>query len=220
MINQDLQPLILSLKVAGLATLLTVLVGLPVAWLLAKGKFRGKLLLDAFFSLPMVLPPTVLGYYLLVLIGRQSPLGVFLETKLGLTLVFTWPAAVLAAFVSSLPLMVKTSKAALAAIDTSLEYAARLLGRSEWEIFFTVTLPLAWRGIAAGITLAFAKALGDFGTTIMVAGNIPGRTQTMSIAIYDAVLSGDTARANFLVLLMTVTALLILFFLNSLENKG
>lgn len=219
MTNQYLQPLFLSLKVAGLATLLTVLIGIPVALFLAKSRLRGKLWLDAFLSLPMVLPPTVLGYYLLVVIGRQSPLGIFLENKLGITLVFTWPAAVLAALISSLPLMVKTSKAAFSSVDVNLENAARLLGRTEWEIFFTITLPLAWRGIAAGITLAFARALGEFGTTIMVAGNIPGQTQTMPLAIYDAVLAGNTAQANVLVGLITVVALIILLILNRLENK-
>ncbi|WP_227762148.1 molybdate ABC transporter permease subunit [Zhaonella formicivorans] len=219
MSSSELQPLLLSLQVAGLATLLVIMVGLPVSLILAKANFIGKNLLDAFFTLPMVLPPTVLGYYLLVAIGRQSPLGAFLETRFGVNLVFTWQAAVLAAFISSLPLMVKSAKAAFGAIDVNIENAARTLGRPEWEIFFTVTLPLAWKGIAAGVTLAFARALGDFGTTIMVAGNIPGKTQTMPIAIYDAVLAGDTARANYLVLIITVTAFTILFILNRLENK-
>lgn len=219
MTNIDIQPLLLSLKVSSLATLFIVLVGIPIALLLSRASFRGKNLVDSFFTLPLVLPPTVLGYYLLVAIGRQSPLGQFLENTFGINLVFTWQAAVIAAFFTAFPLLVRSAKAAFGGIDRNIENAARTLGRSELSIFFTITIPLAWKGLMAGVVLAFARALGDFGTTMMVAGNIPGRTQTMPIAIYDAVLSGNTGQANLLVLVMTVTAIVIIVVLNTIEQK-
>ena len=161
---------------------------------------------------PLVIPPTVLGYYLLVAFGRGSWLGAFLESTLGVTLVFTWQGAVLAATVASMPLFVKPARAAIESVDRQLENAARLLGRGEWAVFRTITLPLAWRGIVAGAVMAFARAVGDFGTTLMVAGNIPGRTQTVSIAIYDAVQAGDQGRANALVVLVTVFSVGVLWF--------
>jgi len=215
----ELFPLYLSLKVSFLATLLSLGLGLPLAWVLAKRNWPGKDWVDAVFTLPMVLPPTVLGYYLLVVIGRRSPLGAFLEEKLGVTLVFTWPAAVLAAAVVSLPLLVKSARAAFEGVDPNLEDAARTLGQGELTVFFTVSLPLAWRGIAAGTILAWARALGDFGATLMVAGNIPGQTQTMPIAIYDAVLAGNLTLANTLVIIITLLALVTLGVLNRLNRR-
>ena len=217
--NIDFSPLYLSLKVACFATLLTILLAIPLGYFLARCNFWGKDLLDSLFTLPLVLPPTVLGYYLLVLIGRQSPLGAFLNEKLGIQLIFTWQAAVLAAFFSSYSLLLKSAKAAFATIDQNLENAARTLGRSEINIFFTVTIPLAWKGLTSGIILSFARALGDFGATLMVAGNIPGKTQTMPIAIYDAVIADNVGQANLLVIIITLVAIIAMFLLQLLERK-
>src|SRR6202451_1967235 len=169
----DWFPLWLSLRVAVVSTVVALLLGLWIAYILANREFRGKSLLDAAVTLPLVLPPTVLGYYLLVLIGRASPLGQVWETVFGSPLVFTWKAAVVAALLHSFPLLVKSARAALESVDRSLERAARNLGASEWRLFWRVTLPLARRSIFAATALAFMQALGDFGATIMVAGNIP-----------------------------------------------
>jgi len=218
--NLDLFPLWLSLRVAGVATLLTIAMGLPLAWLLARVRFRGRELLSAVITLPLVLPPTVLGYYLLLALGKQGPIGRFLEGNLGLTLVFTWYAAVVASTVVSLPLLVRAAQAAFEAIDPSLENAARTLGRSEISVFATVTIPLAWRGLLAGTVLAFARALGEFGATLMVAGNIPGRTQTMPVAIYDAVQAGNQDLANLLVLVITVVSVLALLALGKVAGAA
>src|SRR5579875_2885334 len=208
----DWFPLWLSLRVALAATALGIAVGVAIAYLLANRDFRGKEALDAAVTLPLVLPPTVLGYYLLVVIGRESPIGQIWEKMFGSPLVFTWKAAVAAAFLHSFPLLVKSSRAALENIDRSYERAARTLGASEWKLFWRVTLPLARRPIYA----ASAQALGDFGATLMVAGNIPGRTQTMALAIYDAVESGNGLAARVLVLVISAIALVILTFANRL----
>ncbi len=210
----DWHPVWLTLRVSFTATVCSVALGLLVAWVLARKRFPAKNLVDALLMQPLVIPPTVLGYYLLVAFGRGSWLGAFLESKLGVTLVFTWQGAVLAATVASMPLFVKPARAAIESVDRQLENAARLLGRGEWAVFRTITLPLAWRGIVAGAVMAFARAVGDFGTTLMVAGNIPGRTQTVSIAIYDAVQAGDQGRANALVLLVTVFSVAVLWFVS------
>jgi len=213
----DWFPLWLSLRVAVLSTALSVAIGLWIAYLLANRDFRGKEVLDAAVTLPLVLPPTVLGYYLLVVIGRASPLGELWEKMFGSPLVFTWKAAVVAAFLHSFPLLVKFSRAAFEGVDRNYERAARNLGASEWRLFWRVTLPLARRPIYAAAALAFARSLGDFGVTLMVAGNIPGRTQTMAVAIYDAVESGNTAVARTLVLVISAVALIILTFANRLS---
>ncbi|HYF92369.1 MAG TPA: molybdate ABC transporter permease subunit [Symbiobacteriaceae bacterium] len=205
-------PVYLSLKVATLATLGSLLLGVPLALLLARRRLPGHDLISAVTTLPMVLPPTVLGYYLLLLIGRQSPLGRLLESW-GITLVFTWQAAALAAMVVAIPLIIRSVQAAFEAVDPTLEAAARTLGRSELSIFITVTIPLAWRGILAGTVLAFTRAMGEFGATLMVAGNIPGRTQTLSVAIYDAVQAGNTSLANALVVLISVISVGVLLIL-------
>jgi molybdate transport system permease protein len=210
----DLFPLWLSLRVAAVATILTLSIGLPLSWVLARLRFRGRNLLSAAILLPMVLPPTVLGYYLLLALGRQGPIGRLLEGSFGFTLVFTWYAAAVASCVVSLPLLVRSAQAAFEGIDPNLENAARTLGRSEVGIFLTVTIPLAWRGVLAGTVLAFARALGEFGATLMVAGNIPGSTQTMPIAIYDAVQAGNMQLANLLVLIITVATIVALLAIN------
>ncbi|MGE5675652.1 MAG: molybdate ABC transporter permease subunit [Mycobacterium leprae] len=211
-------PVLLSLKVAMFATLLAMLVGVPLAFLLARRRFPGSDVLGAVVTLPMVLPPTVLGYYLLVLIGRQGPIGRFLLQQFHFTLVFTWQAAVLAAAIVAIPLVVRATQAAFEAIDPRLEAAARTLGRSDLAVFFTVTIPLAWRGILAGIVLAFARAMGEFGATLMVAGNIPGRTQTLSVAIYDAVAAGNDTLANALVVLISIVTIAVLVLLSRIAR--
>lgn len=210
----DLFPLYLTLKVSVAATFFTVFIGLCIAWLMARNDFFGKSILDAVIMQPLVIPPTVLGYYLLVLLGRGSFLGRFLEDSFGMTLVFTWKGAVIAAFISSLPLFVKPARAAIESVDKNLENAARLLGKTEFEVLKTITIPLAWRGIAAGSVMAFARATGEFGATLMVAGNIPQATQTMPIAIYDAVQMGNTSMANLLVAIVTVFSISVIYFVN------
>jgi molybdate transport system permease protein len=205
--------------VAVLSTALALALGLWIAYLLANREFRGKDLLDAAVTLPLVLPPTVLGYYLLVLIGRASPIGRLWEDVFGAALVFTWKACVIAALLHSFPLLVKSSRAALESVDRSYERAARSLGASEWKLFWRVTLPLAWRSIFAATALAFAQSLGDFGVTLMIAGNIPGRTQTLAVAIYDAVESGNGAMARTLVLIISIVVLAILTLANRLGPR-
>ena len=210
MVDLDWSALWLSLKVAGWATAINLVLGVGFGALLARRRFPGRELLDTIFTLPMVLPPTVLGYYLLVLIGSNGPLGAWLQRSFGINLVFTWQAAVIAAAVASLPLVFKPARAAFEGVDGQLEQAARTLGVSEPALFFRVTLPLAWRGILAGLLLAFARAMGEFGATIMVAGSIPGRTQTLSIAIYEAVQAGNDGRANLLVMVSSAVCIGVL----------
>lgn len=216
----DLFPLGLSLRVALVATALAFVIGVPLAWLLARGRFPGRDLLSVLIVLPMVLPPTVMGFYLLLLIGRQGFIGRLVEWALGTGLVFTPQAAAIASFVAGLPFLVRAAQGGFEQVDSTYEEAARTLGRSEWAIFLTVTLPLAWRGILAGIALCFARAIGDFGTTLMVAGNIPGRTQTASVAIYDAVQAGRFDQANTLVVLLSAIAGLALLSLTRLGRSG
>jgi molybdate transport system permease protein len=213
----DWFPLWLSLRVAFVSTALAFVAGLWLAYILANREFRGKEVLDAAITLPLVLPPTVLGYYLLVLLAGNSPLGKLWENIFGSPLVFTWKAAVVAALLHALPLLVKSARAALESVDRSLERAARNLGASEWRLFWRVTLPLARRSILAAVALAFARSLGDFGVTLMVAGNIPGRTQTVAVAIYDAYEAGNTMVARTLVLVISAVALLILTLANRLS---
>jgi molybdate transport system permease protein len=206
----DLTPLWLTLKVAGVATLVTFIVGVNLAFLVARSRFWGREGLDALCTLPLVLPPTVLGYYLIVLIGRQGWLGRWLQETWGISLIFTWQGAVMAAAVVSLPLIFKSARAAFEEVNPELENAARTLGLSETAVFFRVSLPLAWRGILAGAMLAFARAMGEFGATLMVAGNLPGKTQTLSLAVYDAVQAGNDAEATVLVIIISTVCLAIL----------
>ena len=201
--------LLLSLKVAGLATAIDLVLGVAVGWLLARRRFPGREFLDTVLTLPMVLPPTVLGYYLLVLIGRRGWLGGWLHDTFGINLIFTWQGAVIAASVVAFPLVFKPARAAFEAVDGQLEQAARILGMKEAAVFFRITLPLAWRGIMAGLLLAFARALGEFGATLMVAGSIPGKTQTLSIAIYEAVQAGQDDTANLLVLITSIVCVAV-----------
>lgn len=207
----DWFPLWLSLRVAAVATFFVLTAGTFVAYLLSHKAFRGKNLVDSLITLPLVLPPTVLGYYLLVLVGRHSPLGHLYEGVFGQPLVFTWQAAVVAAFLHSAPIYIKAGKAVLETVDTRYEWAAHSLGASEWRTFWRVTLPLAWRGLSSLASLTFARSLGDFGVTIMVAGNIPGETQTLSVAIFDAVESGNGRLARILVIVISAAALALLW---------
>lgn len=202
--------LTLSLKVAGWATLLNLVFGLAAGFALARWRFPGRELADSVLTLPMVLPPTVLGYYLLVVIGRRGWLGGWLYEHFGVQLIFTWQGAVLAAAIVSFPLVAKSARAAFEGVDPQLEKAARVLGLGEWALFFRVTLPMAWRGVLAGVLLAFARALGEFGATLMVAGSIPGKTQTLSIAVYEAVQAGQDDTANLLVIIISVTCVAVL----------
>lgn len=220
MLDLDWSALWLSLKVAGCATAINLVLGIALGGLLARRRFPGRELLDTLLTLPMILPPTVLGYYLLVLIGSNGPLGAWLQRGFGINLVFTWQAAVIAAAVASLPLVFKPARAAFEGVDGQLEQAARTLGISEPALFFRVTLPLAWRGILAGLLLAFARAMGEFGATIMVAGSIPGRTQTLSIAIYEAVQAGNDGRANLLVLVSSAVCIGVLLVAARLAGRS
>jgi molybdate transport system permease protein len=204
-------PLQLTLRVAGLATLLALVCGVVAALVLHRYRFPGRDLLDALFSLPLVLPPTVLGYYLLVAMGRNSWLGRWLEATFGITLIFTWQGAVVAATVVAFPLVFKAARTAFENVSGSYENAARSLGCNSWQVFWRVTLPLAGRGILAGTMLACARAMGEFGATLMVAGNLPGRTQTMPLAIYSAVQRGDDALAHSMVLLLSFVCVAILW---------
>jgi len=208
--QEVLVPLLLTLKVAGWAAMLATLCGIGLAFAVARARFPGKEVFDAMMTLPMVMPPTVLGYYLLVLVGRRGVIGEWLYENLGISLVFTWQGAVLAAAVVALPLVYKASRAAFEGVEPQFEQAARVLGKPEFEVFLRVTLPLAWRGILAGAMLAFARALGEFGATLMVAGSIPGRTQTLSIAVYEAVQAGKDDVANFLVIVTSLVCMAIL----------
>ena len=207
----DLFPLFLTVKVSVVATVITVAIGLLLALILARRNFTGKNVVDAIIMQPLVIPPTVLGYYLLSLFGRSSGLGRFLEDTIGLHIVFTWKGAVLAACISSLPLFIKPARAAIEGVGHDLEDAARLLGKTELQVLASVTLPLAWRGILAGSVMAFARATGEFGATLMVAGNIPGLTQTLPIAIYDAVQVGDSGAANVMVAIITLFSFFVMY---------
>jgi len=202
--------LALSLKVAGWATAINLLLGTATGFALARWRFPGRELLDALLTLPMVLPPTVLGYYLLVLLGKRGWLGSWLHEQLGITLIFSWQGAVVAASVVAFPLVLKSARAAFENVYPQLERAARVLGLSEAAVFMRVSLPMAWRGILAGVLLAFARALGEFGATLMVAGSIPGQTQTLSIAVYEAVQAGQDASANTLVLITSLSCIAVL----------
>jgi molybdate transport system permease protein len=192
--------------------------GIGFGYLLARSRFPGRGLVDAIANAPIIMPPTVLGYYLLVTVGRRSPIGKAWEAVFGSPLVFTWQGAVLAAAVASFPFCLRAARAAIESVDRRYETAGRVMGMPNWKVAALITLPLARRGLLAGVALAFARALGDFGTTVMVAGNIPGRTQTMPIAVYDAVQAFDYDRAGTLALVLLVVAVGILTLVRRLER--
>jgi molybdate transport system permease protein len=210
---KDWFPVFLSIKVAFIVVFIVACVGIPLGRLMARREFYGKDVVEAFITLPLVLPPSVIGYGLLKLIGKNGLLGKTLES-MGISIIFTWWAVVLASTVVAFPLMYQSAKAAFCSVEPNYEKAARTLGASEMRIFLTISLPLAWPGIIAGLVLAFARALGEFGATLMVAGNIPGQTQTIPLAIYFAVESGDDQTARTLVAIITVFSFLIIFWVN------
>jgi molybdate transport system permease protein len=217
---ESLSALSLSIRVAVLATALNALVGIPLAYVLARRRFPGKTLVDLLVTLPLVLPPTVTGFYLIVLLGRRGWLGGPLYAATGWSVAFTWYAAVIAATVMALPLLVRTARAAIESVDRDLERAAHTLGRSEWRTAIEVTLPLARNGIVAGLVLAFARALGEFGATLMLAGNIPGRTATVPLAIYTAVQTGESGEALGLVAILTVLSCVVLVIAGRLGARA
>ena len=217
---ESLSALLLSVRVATAATFLNTLLGIPLAYLLARKRFRWRWLVDLAVTLPLVLPPTVTGYYLILLLGRRGWLGAPLYRLTGWSVAFTWYAAVIAAAVMALPLLVHTARAAIESVDRDLERAALTLGRSEWRTALEVTLPLARNGILAGLVLAFARALGEFGATLMLAGNIPGRTTTVPLAIYTAVQTGEASEVLVLVGALTALSCAVIFVAGRLGTKA
>ncbi|MFO8041394.1 MAG: molybdate ABC transporter permease subunit [Sodalinema sp.] len=209
------QPSLLSLQVTLAASGVILILGLGLGIFLAKTRFPGQLFVSTLLNLPLVLPPSVVGYGLLLALGRGSPL----REWFGVDILFTWQAAAIASGVVALPLMVESTRAAIASVNPELEAAARTLGSTEGEILWRITLPLAYRGILAGFSLSVARSLGEFGATLMVAGSIPGRTQTLPLAIYDAVESRDYGRANSMVVIITAIAFMFLYWVRTLEDK-
>jgi len=209
----------LSLLVVSLTTVFVAVVGTACGFLLARRQFRAKELCDAVLTLPIVLPPTVTGYYLIVLLGKRGLLGRYLYQLTGWTPAFTWQGAVVAAGVMSLPIMVKSARAALESVDARYEMVSFSLGKGEFETFFRVTLPLALRGLLAGIVLTFARALGEFGATLMLAGNIPGKTQTMPLAIFEAFQAGEDRQAQVLALILTFASIAAIYLTNILTRS-
>lgn len=212
------EPLKLSLLVVSVSTLIIATLGILLGLVLAKARFRGQELLASFFTLPLVLPPTVTGYYLIVMLGRHGVLGGLVFNLTGWTIAFTWQAAVIAGTVLALPLMVLSARAAIESVNPQYEIASYTLGKSRFVTFFLITLPLARRGILAGIVLSFTRALGEFGATFMLAGNIPGKTQTMPLAIYEAVISGENKRAQMLALILTAISVAAVYLTNKLSR--
>lgn len=209
----------LSLQVASVATFFVIVAGVTIAYFLARKSFKGKDLLDMLFTLPLVLPPTVTGYYLIILFGRNGFIGRPVYESTGWSIMFTWQAAVLASFVVSLPLMIKTSRAAIESVDVNLIKASYTLGRTEFETAVRIILPLARKGLIAGAVLSFARAMGEFGATLMLAGNIPGKTDTMPLSIYSLAAGGEWSGAHAMVLLLTVLSGGFLYLANKLSGR-
>ncbi len=212
-------PIILSLEVALLVVIITALLGLPLSRLMARGHFAGRDIIESIITLPLVLPPSVTGYALLILVSKNGLLGRWLES-IGFPVVFTWRAIVLASLVVAFPLFYRSARAAIESVNPNYEQAARTLGAGELRVFLTVTLPLASRGIIAGLVLSFARSLGEFGATLMVAGNIPGQTQTIPTAIYFAVEAGHDQTAQVLVAVVTLISFAVIYWVNYSERRG
>jgi len=210
----------LSLLVVSCSTIIIAAAGTAFGFLLARRRFPGKELLDAALTLPMVLPPTVTGYYLILLLGRRGFLGAPLYNLTGWSVTFTWVAAVIASTVVAIPLMVKSARAAIESVNPDYENVSRIMGKGEWETFFRVTLPLAGRGIIAGVILSFARAFGEFGATMMLAGNISGKTQTMPLAIYEAMAAGEDGTAAWLAVILTVISITVVYLTNRLSRPA
>jgi molybdate transport system permease protein len=216
----DWFPLWLSLRVALCATAASLAIGVPLAWALAGRSFRGKALLSGLVDLPLVLPSTVLGWYLLVLLGRDGPAGRLYESLTGHPLVFTWQAAVVAATIYAAPLLVRSVRSAIEALDPAQELAARGLGATGWRVFRHVTLPRVRRPVLGATLYAFARSMADFGITILIAGNLPGTTQTLSVAVFDAVSSGHGAAARWLVVAVSALVLGLLVAANRVQTEA
>lgn len=214
MSSEFLFPFMLSFKVAIVSTLMVVISGVLIAYFLARRHFAGKEILDVLLTLPMVLPPTVTGYYLIILFGRNGFIGSYIYELTGWSLMFTWQAAVIASYVVSLPLMIKSARAAMEGVDENLVNASFTLGISEVETAWRIILPLAKKGIMAGAVLSFARGIGEFGATLMLAGNIPGKTNTMPLSIYSLANSGEWEKGHIMVFFLTVFSALILYFAN------
>ncbi|GED16478.1 molybdate ABC transporter permease subunit [Aneurinibacillus migulanus] len=210
----NLHPLILSVKVAGIATVIVFIVGVGMAFLLARRSFTGKSVIESLFLLPLVLPPTVVGFGLLILFGKNGWIGKWLINWFDIQIVFTWIGAVIASVVVAFPLMYQAASAAFQTLDEKLEQAARTMGASEWRIFWTVSFPLAWPGVLAGLVLSFARALGEFGATLMIAGYIPGQTDTLPIAIYFAAEAGQIEQATGWVIIIVALGFSAMMWLN------
>ena len=213
------EPIILSIRVALVATAIAFFLGIFFEYLLTKKKVPGKNIWETILILPMILPPSIVGYLLLKLFGKRGPIGAFLLDTFGIQVVFTWIACVIAATVVALPLMYQNAKGAFQSVDPTLEIAARTLGSSSFKVFRTVTMPLSIPGIVSGIVLTFARALGEFGATLMLAGNIPGRTQTIPTAIYYSVVTGKEDEAMNLVVVMVLFSFALVFGLNMWLKK-
>lgn len=216
--NQNLSPLLISLKTSIIATFITFIIGILIAYKMSNYKGKLKWLLDAVFTLPLILPPTVVGFVILFLVGKNGFIGEFF-LKYNINIIFSWEATVICAVVVSFPMMYRTTRAAFEQIDNNMILAARTLGLSEWKIFYKIAIPLALPGIIAGTVLAFARALGEFGATLMVAGNIPGKTQTMPLAIFFAVESGDMDKAILWVIIMFILSIFMILILNLWSDK-
>jgi molybdate transport system permease protein len=210
----------LSLLVVRISTLVISVAGPSLGFLLSRRRFPGKELLDAVLTLPLVLPPTVTGYYLILLLGRRGLIGAPLYNLTGWSVTFTWVAAVIASTVVAMPLMIKSARAAIESVNPDYENVSRVMGKGEWETFFRVTLPLAGKGILAGVILSFARAFGEFGATMMLAGNISGRTQTMPLAIYEAMASGDDGAAAWLAVILTGISITVVYITNRLSRPA
>jgi molybdate transport system permease protein len=211
--NNELWPLIISIKTAVTSTVITFFLGIFAAWFMTSKRRAYAGVVDAIFTLPMVLPPTVVGFFLLLLFGKNGPIGKLL-LLIDIKVIFSWTATVIAAVVVSFPMMYKTTKGAFEQIDNNILNAARTLGMSEWKIFWTISIHLAWPGVAAGTILAFARALGEFGATLMIAGSIPGKTQTIPIAIFFATEAGDMRKALAWVIAISVLSFAVIILTN------
>jgi molybdate transport system permease protein len=219
MINQDFWlPVLLSVKVTIIASILSFVVGLIAAWWVARRQFKGKAILETIFMLPLVLPPTVVGFGLLVFMGKESLIGRLIEWVFHQSVVFTWWAAVIAAGVVGFPLVYQTLKTGFESIDRELEDAARSMGANEWQVFRYVTLPLAWRFILSGYIFGFTRGIGEFGATLMFAGDIPGKTETIPTAIYMAVESGNMDLAVYWVGSIVALSLVLLSLIQKLQR--
>lgn len=217
--NDIMMPIIISLKVSIISTIITSILSIFIAWMMVKFNKKNGSVLEAIITLPLVLPPSILGYILLIVIGNNGLIGKIFYDNFGLSVIFTWKACVIASVIVSFPLMYQNCKASFQSIDKKILNAARTMGASEWKIFFRIAIPLAYTGIISGLILAFARSLGEFGATMMVAGNIPNKTQTIPLAMYYAVERGDKTMANTLMIVVVIFSFSLIYFLNRWIEK-